>query len=411
MRRSAITSYPRLAWTRRLNVVLTAALWMSVVLLGMVALTRGWSGDFNHYWGGARTLLDGGDPYFALYRYPEAVQYLNEQYHPLPWVGLFFVPLALLPFQIALHIWTALNIIVLALGLRAVFRLGRGLLAQWQLALTGLAIVWLSARCIYSQQTSLLITTALLYGLLSVQRGHWFTGGLWFSAMLFKPWIAAGAVLALLLMVVARRRWPFLAGLILAAISIVVATSLVWPHWWVSYFQVDFSQAYGVKVNGQFVLYWPVATLFDYARYIWGWSLDPVRTVFLWAALGVAVLSLGVMTWYRWHRRHIDDLVLVGIGTLLALVVMPYTRYYDYCILSLYFVGLFVGAQRSHVSAHVVRVAAVIAASALVVNVNPEPWAYQLLFGLYAASWLVVGWRPVLRTARTQRLEAGSHVE
>ena len=80
-----------------------------------------------------------------------------------------------------------------------------------------------------------------------------------------------------------------------------------------SYFQVDFSQAYGVKVNGQFVLYWPVATLFDYATYVWGWSLDPARTVFLWIVLGTAVLSLGVMTWYRWYRQHIDDLMLVGV--------------------------------------------------------------------------------------------------
>ncbi len=196
-------------------------------MLGALALVRSWSGDFNHYWGGARTLLDGGDPYFALYRYPEAVQYLNEQYHPLPWVGLFFVPFALLPFQIALHLWTALNIIVLVLGLRAVFQLGRGTLAQWQLALIGLAIVWLSARCIYSQQTTLIITTALLYGLLSVQRGQWFKGGIWFSAILFKPWIAAGAVLALLLIVLARRRWRFLAGLTLAALSIVIATSIL----------------------------------------------------------------------------------------------------------------------------------------------------------------------------------------
>lgn len=403
--------YPRLTWTRRLNVALTATLWVSVVLLGIVALMRGWSGDFNHYWGGARTLLDGGDPYFALYRYPEAVQYLNEQYHPLPWVGLFFVPFALLPFQVALRIWTALNVIVLALGLRAVFLLGRGILAQWQLALIGLAIVWLSARCIYSQQTTVIITTALLYGLLSVQRGNWLKGGVWFSTILFKPWITAGVVLALLLMVVARRRWQFLAGLVLAAISIVVATSILWPHWWVSYFQVDFSQAYGVKVNGQFVLYWPVATLFDYAKYVWGWALDPVHTVFLWAALGTAVLSLGVMTWYRWHRQHVDDLVLVGIGTLLALVVIPYTRYYDYCILSLYFVGLFIGAQRSHFSRAVVRVAAVIIAIALVINVNPEPWTYQLLFGLYAASWLAVGWRPVLPASSTNRLKADSRVE
>jgi hypothetical protein len=95
----------------------------------------------------------------------------------------------------------------------------------------------------------------------------------------------------------------------------------------------------------------------------------------------------------------------------LALVVMPYTRYYDYCILSLYFVGLFIGAQRRHLSGNVVKVAAVIVALALIVNVNPEPWAYQLLFGLYAASWLVVGWRPVLPGSFVNRLEAGSHVQ
>jgi hypothetical protein len=406
-----MTSHPRPIWAQRLNMILTATLWVSVGLLGALALVHAWSGDFNHYWGGARTLLDGGDPYFALYRYPEAVQYLNEQYHPLPWVGLFFVPFALLPFQISLHLWTALNVSVLILGLRAVFLLGRGRLAQWQLALIGLAIVWLSARCIYSQQTTLIITTALLYGLLSVQRSQWLTGGVWFSAILFKPWIGSGALLAMLLIVIARRQWKFLAGLVLAALAIVIVTSVLWPNWWISYFQVDFSQAYGVKVNGQFVLYWPVATLFDYAKYVWGWSLDSARTLFLWMVLGIAALSLGAITWYRWRRQQIDDLVLVGIGTLLALVVMPYTRYYDYCILSLYFAGLFIGAQRSQVSPRAVRIAAVIMALALIVNINPEPWAYQLLFGLYAASWLIVGWQPVMSALPANRPKADAHGE
>jgi hypothetical protein len=411
MGHDVIAFYSNPVWTRRLNMILTATLWVSVGLLGAVALVHAWSGDFNHYWGGARTLLDGGDPYVALYRYPEAVQYLNEQYHPLPWVGLFFVPFALLPFQIALRIWTALNVIMLVLGLRAVFQLGRGRLAQWQLALIGLAIVWLSARCIYAQQTTLIITTALLYGLLSVQRGNWLAGGVWFSAILFKPWIGSGALLAMLLIIVAHRQWKFVVGLMLASLAIVIATSVLWPNWWASYFQVDFSQAYGVKVDGQFVLYWPVATLFDYARYVWGWILDVPRMVFLWILLGVAVISLGIMTWYRWHRQQISDLVLVGIGTLLVLVVMPYTRYYDYCILSLYFAGVFIGAQQSPVSPRAVQSAAVIMALALIVNVNPEPWAYQLLFGLYAASWLIIGWRSMLPALRVNRLEADAHVQ
>jgi hypothetical protein len=243
-----------------------------------------------------------------------------------------------------------------------------------------------------------------------VQRGNWLAGGVWFSAILFKPWIGSGALLAMLLIVVAQRQWRFVAGLVLASLAIIITTSVLWPNWWVSYFQVDFSQAYGVKVNGEFVLYWPVATLFDYARYVWGWTLDVPRTVFLWAVLGAAVISLGVMTWYRWRRQQIADLVLVGIGTLLALVVMPYTRYYDYCILSLYFAGVFIGAQQSRISPRALRWAAVIMALALIVNVNPEPWAYQLLFGLYAATWLIVGWRSMLPASAANRVKADVHV-
>ncbi len=406
-----MTSDLNLTWTRRLNAVLMTTLWLGVGLLGAAALTQGWSGDFNHFWGGARTLLDGGDPYVALYRYPEVVQYLNEQYHPLPWAGLLFVPLALLPFRDALHIWTALNLAALILSLYAVFRLGRGILAQWQLALIGLAIVWVSARCIYSQQITILVTTALLFGLLSAQRGHWLISGIWFSAILFKPWIGLGAVLAMLWIVVARRRWRFLVGLLVAMTAIVVVTSVVWPQWWVSYLQVDFSQAYGVKVNGQFVIYWPVATLLDYATYVWNWSLNPARMVLLYSALGLAVLGLGLVMLYQWQRRHYADLMLVSIGTLLALMVVPYTRYYDYCILSLYFAGLFIGARQSHLSGKAVRAAAVIVAFAVMINVNPEPWAYQLLFGLYAASWLIMGRVPVLRSAKMVPSQGNSSPE
>ena len=85
---------------------------------------------------------------------------------------------------------------------------------------------------------------------------------------LFKPWVALGVVLAVLLIVVVQRKWRFVSGLLLGGFGILALTTAIWPQSFTHLSQVDFAFAYGVKVNGNYIVYWPVATVPDFMKYV-----------------------------------------------------------------------------------------------------------------------------------------------
>ena len=66
--------------------------------------------DFHAYWLGGRHLLSGEQ----LYPGPETILGLPDEFRYLPAVAVLFVPFALLPYETALWIWTALEVVVAA---------------------------------------------------------------------------------------------------------------------------------------------------------------------------------------------------------------------------------------------------------------------------------------------------------
>jgi len=83
--------------------------------------------DFTYTWAGARTIVDGGNPY-------EPADWLGtiERYHTTPahemvfgyppWIALAAVPIAILPVPIASGLWTFGGMAVAALALRVLLR-------------------------------------------------------------------------------------------------------------------------------------------------------------------------------------------------------------------------------------------------------------------------------------------------
>ena len=374
--------------TRQLNLILTMMLAVCVVVLGVAVFVQGWGGDFNHFYSGARTWLDGGDPYRGFYVYPEVYQYPHEQFHPLPWVLFSFVPLARLPFQVALHVWGLVNLLFMVLSLLAVYRLGRSARSPLRVTLVAWGVFWLSVRCVYMGQTSLLITCAVLWAMVALRQARWLLSGMLFSLILFKPWIAVLTLAGLLLVVWRERHWRFTVGLLIGTTVLLLVPTLLWPGWLSSYLQVDFSQSLGVKINGEFVIYWPVATLFEYVRLVLNWAPTPLETIGLWVSLGFVCVSLGWVTLRAWLRRRIGTQLMMGIGTLLGLLVVPYVRYYDYTILSVWLIGIMFGDPEFQLHDATFKIVSSLIVLGLVLTVNPEPWAYQLLAWLYVASWI-----------------------
>ena len=86
--------------------VVLAVLALLAALLVASALPAGY--DFRAYWLAGRHLLTGA----PLYPGPDTILGLPDEFRYLPAVAILFVPLALLPYEVALAIWTALQVAV-----------------------------------------------------------------------------------------------------------------------------------------------------------------------------------------------------------------------------------------------------------------------------------------------------------
>ncbi len=88
--------------------VVVAVLALLAALVVASALPAGY--DFRAYWLAGRNLLTGA----PLYPGPDTILGLPDEFRYLPAVAILFVPLALLPYEVALAIWTALQVAVAA---------------------------------------------------------------------------------------------------------------------------------------------------------------------------------------------------------------------------------------------------------------------------------------------------------
>jgi hypothetical protein len=91
----------RLVWAAGVVVLVLASLAAVIVAS---ALPAGY--DFHAYWLAGRNLLSGA----PLYPGPETILGLPDEFRYLPIIALLFVPFALLPYPLALAIWTLLQV-------------------------------------------------------------------------------------------------------------------------------------------------------------------------------------------------------------------------------------------------------------------------------------------------------------
>jgi len=369
-----------------------AGAWLAVLLwlasLAYFSVYYGWGNDIMIFWAGARTFLDGQDPYRMVSPYPGISLVPGDQFKHLPWVGLLFCPLAALPFSVAVRIWAAFNSVLVAGSVFLTWYLCDSL-PRWGRALIAAAVILMQVRTLQSAQLGILVTAALLSALACLRKGKLLVAGALLSVGLFKSWIAVGALGAAVLIAFRRRGHSLLAGLLVGTAIIILGSTVLWPTWLSSYLQVDFSQALGIKVGGEFIQVWPLANLFDFTRYILLWPQTPPLRILLIVVLVLATGWLVFDLLRKWRAGRVDDHFLVGVGALIPLLAFPYVRYYDYAILACWWILVaptLLTMPGMPFWQKWFALGLMLLGLSFLFGSHLEPWVYQLVVCLYVAT-------------------------
>jgi hypothetical protein len=202
----AVVAGTRLVWCAGVVVLVFALL---AAVLVATALPAGY--DFRAYWLAGRHLLTGAP------LYPDATTILGlpDEFRYLPIVAIFFVPFALLPYDIALPVWTLLQVaIAAALGITLI----RPLPVSWR--------PWAAAGYVFFLGLVLEVTLGnvnlLSLGLALVAwrlRDRAIPAGFFLAAAVGLKFLP----ITLLLFYVASGRWrPVLAGAVMGVAALAV---------------------------------------------------------------------------------------------------------------------------------------------------------------------------------------------
>jgi hypothetical protein len=369
---------------------LWSALAFWLVWLLAAAVIQGWGIDMQHFWCAARTIIDHRDPYVQILQYPGAPTLPpGDQLYHLPWVAYLFVPFGLFEYGTAIRLWAACNGLLIVFSVYCMIRLLNKNIPSWGVPLVCMAVVLMEVRTLQAAQIGILVADGLLLGMVLRESKKPFAAGLAFTLVLFKPWIAAGFLLPVFWFALIRKERALWLGFLGGCFALVAGAGILWPGWWLSYAHVDFTNAFGIKVNGVYFASWPVSTLFDFTRYILKW---PQRPILFWAQVGFLFLLAALLAGLAgraWRKRRVDENFIAGACGLLGLLLIPYVRYVDYPVLALWWTG---------VAAFIFRHPGIprggkwlVAGIALVALSFPfgshlEPWMYQLPLVLYAAT-------------------------
>lgn len=302
--------------------------WRALVVAGYAAiLLASWSAvypvnDFAGFIAGARALLAGIDPYDARV-WPTAFVSLGTQrpdtavFGYPPWIVLAFVPLAPLPLVVGSLLWSSGTLSLALLSVRAVIRRFDWGSPVWPLAIAGLS--WPAFLVFVQGQWAYLLLALACTTLLDLDAHRDLRAGAWWAiALLAKPQLFVVGSIALLVWVVARRRWSVLVGGTLTGVAAIVAGTLVAPGWVEPYVR-DVVSARAVRSIQQPTL---AGLAGDVAGPVW-WPI--VWAIVALAMLGIAVLAIRVSP--RRQRGAVAFAGILAVSVSTALYSWSYDQY------------------------------------------------------------------------------------
>jgi len=331
------------------------ALAIAVVLSGPVLAKVAGSCEYHDLWcfyHGGTAVLRGVDPYdgptwSALTADPGRIQGDRVVKTPCPgafaypyWSALVFVPLALLPYDLAAGVWGALLLGGVIAGIALVIRAtGAPALLVAAIAAGSLSLVQVLT---FGQLTGVLLPLLGLSVMAPPARA-----GISTALLALKPQLAGLYALAVLRRARARSIWSAAITLVvLGAISITVSPA--WPGEWLHELTTN-----RVEIAR------PLPTAAGLASLVFG---DARVAVVFVVALVVAVMLLA-------RGRRIDRVTYGAIAVAVSLFAVPYAYTYDHLFLLLPWAVVAAAAARSEGPDRWVRLVGLVGTAILV------PWA------------------------------------
>jgi hypothetical protein len=247
--------------------------------------------DFVEYWAAGRLNLARGNPYAANqllglqqgagWRNPSALMMWNP-----PWTFPLLMPFAMLPYPVGRLLWLMVNFAVVLLSADRIWRhYGGQAERRWVAWLLGFTFMP-ALSALSSGQISAFMLLGIVGFLHYVRRGQWWGAGAATVLVAIKPQFLYLFWIALLLWVLAQRRWAMLLGAGLTGLAALAIAMVVNPS--------VLGQYFGATA-GEPPLYWVTPTLGSALRILFG----PERHWLQFAPMSVGVIWLAVY----WHRH------------------------------------------------------------------------------------------------------------
>ncbi len=297
--------------------------------------------------------------------------------YPL-YLSIVISPLALLPFSIALILYTVLSFLVLAGALFLVVRQLVPSLDRWAAGLVAASALFVLPvySCLSLQQPSLIVLDVMLVATYLILK-HWYNwAGVVSSVALVKPQLAIPFVLFVVVWSLSsRERRGLFYGLVAGVLLLEASSQLLLPGWERSF--IEAARTYS-GINGNEPGLWLVS----------GNRMVAVT-------LGLVVIAVMFATWAQalWHSNSVQALVgAIGATTLMMLLVFPRPagNYYDGMFVILPVLAIIGSVQRyaSHARMMVYAALALLIFWPIVSDVGPARTAVFLhaIMSLYAGT-------------------------
>ncbi|MHB1357081.1 MAG: glycosyltransferase family 87 protein [Anaerolineae bacterium] len=346
---------------------------------GLKLLAPHWSLDFQQYWGAARVLLAGDNPYDAVtLANMEAtsgiVQERVRMWNP-PYTLVLALPYAVLPFGLAALAWLATSALVAIACGAALWRLfGPRVDQRYWLGMI-IAIAYLpTLQTLQMGQISAWLLAGITGFLFALRTRRDTLAGAALVFVAIKPHVSFLFLFAAVWWIVRERRWRVLLG---ASAAMAVACAIV------GFISPAVFGQY-LRATGELPLYWRTATLGTWLRTVFG-----AEQYWLQFAPSIVGLILFVI-WMIYHKRSWDWCRQAPVLLLASTVCTAYGWGYDQMTL-LPVVALLLASFSSLPSLHRMLLVAVymlaqlglLLQTQLMVDSSVTYWHPLVLVGLY----------------------------
>lgn len=319
--------------------------WLVLALLAMLA--HAWivadafnymnGRDFFTFWLGGRMILDGQDPTVTTEWFNAVAHYTQEglgyvktpiyAYFNYPfYVAVLFIPLALLPYQVAAVLWLLLSQLMVAFTAWVV-------MSNWQTErkksfifpiVAALLVFRPLMVTLWSAQLGVLLLFLSALAALLWTKQRWFWSGVALAFLMVKPTVGLPIIGICGLWLLRDRRWTAIAGGIAGGIGLLLLGMVVKPNWLPVFLGM-----------GKHM----IDVTFGYNPTLWGLGgalcqhTDPCQ---VWAGWVLSILAAlaGIFSVYQ-KRIALTPIQVMAFAIPPAVLVTPYLWAYDQVVLIL----------------------------------------------------------------------------